>query len=459
MTAPAGGRVAFVVKGYPRLSETFIAQEILALEQRGLDILIVSLRHPTDPTTHPVHRQIEAPVLYLPEYLKDEPRRVWQGWRRARRLPGYRMAWRTWLKDLIRDPTPNRIRRFGQALALAAELPADIGQMHAHFLHTPASVARYAAAMRGIDWSVSAHAKDVWTIPAWEKRGKLASARWAVTCTETGRRHLAELAPMPDKVMLSYHGLDLDRFAAPPRPARADTADGSDRACPVTLLSVGRAVAKKGFDDLLTALALLPAGLSWRLVHVGGGALAGHLKREAARLGFEQRIEWHGAQPQPEVLKAYRQADLFVLAAKVARDGDRDGLPNVLLEAQSQGLACVATALPGIAELIEDGRTGILVTPADPKALAVALERVIRSPALRRRLGEAGEARVRREFDMCTAIGHLAERFGLITLSRNAGEGVRGLSPRADENPSRPMHPHLAAAFAAATLSRGAGEG
>jgi glycosyltransferase involved in cell wall biosynthesis len=459
MTAPAGGRVAFVVKGYPRLSETFIAQEILALEQRGLDILIVSLRHPTDPTTHPVHRQIEAPVLYLPEYLKDEPRRVWQGWRRARRLPGYRMAWRTWLKDLIRDPTPNRIRRFGQALALAAELPADIGQMHAHFLHTPASVARYAAAMRGIDWSVSAHAKDVWTIPAWEKRGKLASARWAVTCTETGRRHLAELAPMPDKVMLSYHGLDLDRFAAPPRPARADTADGSDPACPVTLLSVGRAVAKKGFDDLLTALALLPAGLSWRLVHVGGGALAGHLKREAARLGFEQRIEWRGAQPQPEVLKAYRQADLFVLAAKVARDGDRDGLPNVLLEAQSQGLACVATALPGIAELIEDGRTGILVTPADPKALAVALERVIRSPALRRRLGEAGEARVRREFDMCTAIGHLAERFGLITLSRNAGEGVRGLSPRADENPSRPMHPHLAAAFAAATLSRGAGEG
>src|ERR1700676_3854929 len=93
--AAVGAPVAFILKGYPRLSETFIAQEILALEQRGLDILIVSLRHPTDPTTHPVHRQIEAPVLYLPEYLKDEPRRVWQGWRRARRLPGYRMAWRT----------------------------------------------------------------------------------------------------------------------------------------------------------------------------------------------------------------------------------------------------------------------------------------------------------------------------------------------------------------------------
>src|SRR6266567_3825403 len=106
----AGGRVAFVLKGYPRLSETFIAQEIRALEERGLDIQIVSLRHPTDRTTHPVHSQIRAPVLYLPEYLKDEPRRVFAAWRRARLLPGYAAARRGWLADLVRDPTPNRIR-------------------------------------------------------------------------------------------------------------------------------------------------------------------------------------------------------------------------------------------------------------------------------------------------------------------------------------------------------------
>ena len=408
------GRVAFVLKGYPRLSETFIAQEIRALEQRGLDILIVSLRHPTDPATHPVHRQIEASLLYLPEYLKDEPRRVWRGWRRARRMAGYRAACRTWLRDLIRDPTPNRVRRFGQAVVLAAELPADIGQLHAHFLHTPASVACYAAAMRGLGWSVSAHAKDVWTIPDWEKREKLASARWAVTCTETGRQHLARLATSPDKVLLSYHGLDFDRFGM--APARADGGDGSDPARPVTLLSVGRAVAKKGYDDVLAALALLPAGLSWRLVHIGGGALAGKLKRQAARLGLSGRIEWRGAQPQPDVLNAYREADLFVLAAKVAKDGDRDGLPNVLLEAQSQGLACVATALPGIAELIADARTGVLVPPEDPAALAAALAHLIRDPAARRRLGAASEARVRREFDMHAGIDLLAERFGLTPL-------------------------------------------
>ena len=147
-----------------------------------------------------MHGQIRAPVLYLPEYLKDAPRRVLAGWRRARRLPGYAAARRAWLADLSRDPTPNRIRRFGQALVLAAEAAPEIGHLHAHFLHTPASVARYAAVMRGLPWSVSAHAKDIWTTPEWEKRGKLASAEWAVTCTEAGRASpRRRWRPRPDR--------------------------------------------------------------------------------------------------------------------------------------------------------------------------------------------------------------------------------------------------------------------
>jgi glycosyltransferase involved in cell wall biosynthesis len=411
---PEAGRVAFVLKGYPRLSETFIAQEILALEQRGLDIEIVSLRHPTDRARHPVHGQIHAPVRYLPEYLGDEKRRVFDAWRRVRKLPAYRAARRAWLADLVRDPTPNRIRRFGQAVVLAAELAPDIHHLHAHFLHTPASVARYAAMLRGLRWSVSAHAKDIWTIPAWEKRDKLRSAQWAVTCTHFGRSHLAELAPSPDKVALSYHGLDLGRFAPPPRESSGDEdRDGSDPARPVIVLSVGRAVEKKGYDDLLAALALLPDDLAWRFIHIGGGALAKRLKRQAIRLSIDGRIEWRGAQPQPEVLAAYREADLFVLAAKIGKDSDRDGLPNVLMEAQSQRLACIATQLPGIAELIEDGRTGELVPPGDPRALAASLEAMIRDPARRRRLAAGGEARVRREFDMQRGIAVLAALFGL----------------------------------------------
>jgi glycosyltransferase involved in cell wall biosynthesis len=423
-------RVAFVVKGYPRLSETFIAQEIAALEARGLDILIVSLRQPTDRAIHPVHRAIRAPLLYLPEYLYQAPARVWRAWKRVRRQAGYRKARRVWLADLRRDPTPNRIRRFGQALVLAAELPKGIQHLHAHFLHTPASVARYAAAILGIDWTVSAHAKDIWTTPDWEKREKLAAARWAVTCTAAGHSDLAGLAPDPRRVALCYHGLSLDRF--PPAPAGPAGGDGSDPARPVVILSVGRAVAKKGYDDLLAALALLPPALHWRFVHVGGGALATRLKRDAAQLGLADRIEWRGARPQPDVLAAYREADLFVLSAKVAKDGDRDGLPNVLLEAQSQRLACVATRLSGIPELVEHGHTGVLVPPGDPRAVANALIELIADPERRFRLASAGEQRVRRYFGMESGIAALAARFGLSAAPAEVD---------AEEAPIKPMWP------------------
>jgi len=262
-----------------------------------------------------------------------------------------------------------------------------------------------------LPWSVSAHAKDIWTTPEWEKRDKLASAEWAVTCTEVGRAHLAALSPDANRVELVYHGLDFARFEAASR--RAAAGDGSDPRSPVMILSVGRAVEKKGFDDLLQALALLPDDLAWRLVHIGGGALTGTLKRRAHALGLAARIDWRGARPQPDVLSAYRQADLFVLAARIGRDADRDGLPNVLMEAQSQRLPCISTRLPGIAELIEDGRTGLLVPPRDPRQLAQAIEKLTRDPALRARLAAAGEKRVRAHFDMQAGVAALARRFGL----------------------------------------------
>jgi glycosyltransferase involved in cell wall biosynthesis len=403
-------RVAFVLKGYPRLSEAFIAQEIAALERRGLDILIVSLRRPTDDRLHAVHREIRAAVHYLPEYLYREPLRVLRAWRAVRKLATYRSARALWLRDLLRDPTPNRIRRFGQALVLAAELPGDVGRLHAHFLHTPASVARYAAILRGVPWSGSAHAKDIWTTPEWEKREKLAACDWLVTCTRTNHAHLAALAP-PGRVELAYHGIDLARFPAH-RTVRS-TADGSDPRHPVRILSVARLVEKKGIDVLLEALARLPAELHWRFVHVGGGPLAARMRRSARKLGIAQRIAWRGALAQDELLVEYRAADLFALACRVARDGDRDGLPNVLAEAQSQALACIATRVSAIPELIRDGSTGLLVTENDVPALAAALEALIRSPERRRALGDAGQARVRAEFALAANFERLAARFGL----------------------------------------------
>jgi glycosyltransferase involved in cell wall biosynthesis len=381
-----------------------------ALERRGLEILIVSLRHPTDARRHPVHDEIRAPLLYLPEYLLREPLRVFRAWWHMRRFPSYSATFRIWLQDLTRDPTPNRIRRFGQALVLAAELPAGVDRLHAHFLHTPASVTRYAALLRGLPWSASAHAKDIWTTPEWEKREKLASCDWLVTCTAANREHLAALAPA-GRVELVYHGLDSDKFKPPAGPVRAR--DGRNAADPVVILSVGRLVEKKGTDVLLEALARIPAAVHWKFVHVGSGPLKSRAMHRARRLGISSRVEWRGALTQERVLAEYRNADLFALASRVARDGDRDGLPNVLLEAQSQGLACVATRVSAIPELLRDGQTGLLVEENHPAALARAIEALIVSPARRRALGQAGQARVAEVFGLDSNIEPLARRFGL----------------------------------------------
>ncbi len=385
------------MKGYPRLSETFIAQELLGLERRGLDLLIVSLRHPTDPDVHDLHRRIRAPVLYLPEYVKDEPLRVLKGLWRSLRRPAFPGVLLRWLCDLARDPTPNRGRRFAQAAVLAAELPGDVGHLYIHYLHTPGSVGRYTAMLRRLPFSFSAHAKDIWTTPSREKRAKLASAAWTVTCTRANLDHLRGLAP-DAAIELVHHGLDASRFGPPPPPP-----DG----VPV-ILCVARAVEKKGLDVLLDALALLPGDLDWRFEHIGGGALIDGLRTRAERLGIAGRVRWLGAQPQSEVIAAYRRAVLFCLPARVAGDGDRDGLPNVLMEAMSQELAVVSTPISGIPEIVDDDVTGLLVPPGDPQALAAALRRLLADGALRRRLGEAGRRRVLADFAMERGIDRIA---------------------------------------------------
>ena len=398
-----------VLKGYPRLSETFIAQELLGLEKAGFDLELVALRRPTDKKRHPVHDEIRAPVHYLPEYLYQEPLRVLRGLIASVRKPGFKAAWRAFLADLWRDRTPNRIRRFGQAAVLAAEWPEGGTWLHAHFIHTPASVTRYASMLTGIPWTCSAHAKDIWTSPDWELEGKLSSARWTVTCTHSGCDHLTGLAANNGHVHLSYHGLDLARFGHPMDDH--DVRDGTRADDPVAILSVGRAVEKKGFDILLQALSLLPADLHWRFTHIGGGTEIVALKALADTLGLQRRITWKGALDQKEVLAEYRTNDIFALACRITADGDRDGLPNVLVEASSQRLVCLSTNISGVPELLKDGDNGLLVPPEDPQALALALERLIRDPALRQRLGQAAEQRVRDHFDYHASIRQLKTLF------------------------------------------------
>ncbi len=395
-------RVAIVLKGYPRLSETFIAQELLGLQERGLAFDIWSLRHPTDKAVHPVNEAIAAPVFYLPEYVRDEPGRVLRAlWHMAGRRAFWRAA-RVWLRDLVRARDANRIRRFAQAAVLAREASDETAFLYAHFLHTPSSVARYAAIMRGMRWGFSAHAKDIWTTADWEKREKIADAAFGVTCTRYGAEHLADLGP-PGRVALVYHGLDLSRLPPPPERTR-------ERAGPLILLSVGRLVEKKGYDLLLDALAGLPEALDWRLVHIGGGELAGTLADRAQKLSIAGRIEWRGAQARDDVFAAMRGADLFVLPSRIAASGDRDGLPNVLMEAASQRLPILSTAVAAIPEFVEDGISGTLVPPDDAAALRDGIEAMAADPARAALFAERLRARLVADFGAQAGIDAVAER-------------------------------------------------
>lgn len=406
---PIRKKILVVLKGYPRLSETFIAQELLGLEQAGFDLTLISMRRPTDKKRHPIHDEIRARVVYLPEYLHDEPWRVFKALLSVRSKAGFRPLLKQFWADLKRDISRNRFRRLGQAMVLAHEWPDGGEWLHAHFIHTPASVTAYASILTGTPWTCSAHAKDIWTSADWELTEKLGRARWAVTCTHTGYDHMRSLTPFKDHVHLSYHGLDLARFS--PFEGLHSDRDGSRADEPVLLLSVGRAVEKKGYDVLLKALALLPEDLHWRFEHIGGGDKLPVLKTLAESLGIAGQIVWKGAMAQEEVLEHYRRADLFALACRVAADGDRDGLPNVLVEASSQRLVCISTEVSGVPELLTDGENGLLVPSEEPQALALAIEKAIRNPVLRDSLGRAAERRVREHFDYHSSIRQLTRLF------------------------------------------------
>ncbi len=386
--------LAIVVKGFPRLSETFVARELQALEARGLRFSLHALRKPGGDAAL-VDNTVGALPQYLPEYLHEAPLAVARAFAKARRLSGFGAAWQAFRVDLRDEFARARARRFGQACVLAEQMPASVRHVYAHFAHSPTSVARYAALMRGIGFSVSAHAKDIWTAPDWDLKRKLTGAGFVTVCNKAGYERLKALgASAPLKLI--YHGLARDVIAGA---SRTQTRDGSDARDPVRMVCVARAVEKKGLRRLLDALALLPPDLSWRLDHYGGGDLLAELKAKAVALGLDGRSTWHGPQPHRVVLTALDGSDLFVLPAVVGGDGDRDGIPNALLEAQARGLAVVASRVGGIDEVVADGRTGRLVAPGDVEALQRALSEMIRSPSARQDLGTGALEQTRRTGD------------------------------------------------------------
>lgn len=405
MTETARPVLGLILKGYPRISETFISNEIMLLEELGFTIRLFSMRRPREAFSHESVKRIKARVDYLPSTIRGSvPRLLRANLALALKRPrAYARAARHAWRRYRRTRKTATIKHLLQAGYLVHDLlpGSGVGHLHAHFAHSPTSVAMFASMLSGLRFSFTAHAKDIYTSDPRQLAEKIKMAAFVVTCTEYNRRHLMELSPGTE-VHRVYHGIDVSFFQgrekkAGPRP-------------PYRILTVARITPKKGLPTVYRAVKLLrDQGLDVRHTLIGDGDDRDRILALIRELGLEDWTEWLGTLPHEAVLEQYRRADLFVLGCEVAANGDRDGIPNVLVESLAMGLPAAATDVSAIPELIRPEKTGLLVRPGDPAALAEAMTRLLTDQDLRAGLIEAGRAKVEQDFDNKTLIKSLAD--------------------------------------------------
>jgi glycosyltransferase involved in cell wall biosynthesis len=397
-----------ILKGYPRISETFISNEIRLLEKLGFKIHLFSMRQPRESFTHDSVKEIQATVDYLPEtLLKPLPRLLYYNIRLAARGPeAYAVALKTAWRRYLRTRKSATIKHLLQAGYLVQRvLPSRrVTHLHAHFAHSPTSVAMFTSRLTGIPFSFTAHAKDIYTSDPRQIREKIALARFVVTCTEYNRQHLQALSDgHATPIHRNYHGIDTGLFSngTERRPAPAE---------PFHILTVARLTAKKGLPTIYKALRILrDRGIELEHTHIGGGEDREPVMALIKHLNLEPSARLLGTRPHAVVSDYYRRADLFVLGCEIAPNGDRDGIPNVLMESMAMGLPVVATDISGIPELVEHDRTGLLAPPGDPEKLAESMLRMLTDMELRNRVIANGKQLVMREFDNRQLIQELGE--------------------------------------------------
>ncbi len=412
MLKPARPAVlGMILKGFPRISETFISNEILLLEKMGFHIHIFSMRQPRENFTHRSVADIRAQVDYLPEkILPHLPVLMKTNLLLVSRIPAvYRNAMRMAWGRYLRTRKSATLKHLLQAGYLVQRLlPGQgVAHLHAHFAHSPTSVALFSSLLSGLPFSFTAHAKDIYTSDPRQLREKISLARFVITCTGYNREYLRRLAPGAQiPIDCIYHGIN-PRLFTPAADPGLPAANGPRR-----LLTVARLTAKKGLPTVLEALGRLrDDGIDFEHVLIGDGELRDEILASIRRLGLGGHTRWLGTQPHEVVLAHYRRADVFLLGCRIAPNGDRDGIPNVLMEAMAMGVPVVATRVSAIPELVQHRRTGMLVPPEDPGAMARAVREVLEDAELRGDITRRARQRVTRDFDNQVLIGRLADHF------------------------------------------------
>jgi glycosyltransferase involved in cell wall biosynthesis len=411
------GRVIYILRSWPRLSQTFVVNEILALERRGVSLSVFSLARSGETLVQPQVARVAAEVVHLEgrglrrvgvrardavRLVRCSPRRylgtAWFALRNPRLAAGY--------GDCSTMACFGHATEVAATVARLAESGDRVSHVHAHFAHDPALVGLLVARLTGLGFTFTAHARDLFQIPPSSLAARARAARAVVTCCEANAAYIrssvdpVELPPLH----VVHHGVDLGRFRPVPVPS-------TPREVP-TLLSIGRLVEKKGFEDLMAALALLRArGVEFTVQLYGEGPLRDRLVALRDRLGLTDTVSLMGARTSDEVVAALASADVVVLTPRVTDDGDRDGIPNVLVEAMACGLPVVTTAVGGIPELVTDASNGLLLEPGDVVGVADSLHELVKDPMLRARLGAAARRTVTEGYDVDVAARRLQDLF------------------------------------------------
>ncbi|MFQ5651528.1 MAG: glycosyltransferase family 4 protein [bacterium] len=407
MSLPTRARpkpLGYLLSGFPRLSETFILNEILELERQGINLVIFSLKKSKEVHIQTEYQSIRSPVIYVPE--RFDRRFLATTFRTAVSLllnaPGrYVRVIAHFLLSGKKERYFSRLQSFLRWTWLCSQIQKyDITGLHAHFAHDPTTMAYWASQLLGCPYSFTGHAKDIYCYSQkWLKR-KIHSAQFVVTCTNTNKQYFEQISGNGTPIYCVHHGIDLQKFHPSSQPQSGKP----------LILSVGRLVEKKGFSVLLQACSILRAErIEFECQIVGQGPLHEALQHQIEQLGLQDAVRLPGSLAHEKVLPLYRSADLFVLPCRVLENGDRDGIPNVILEAMAMALPVISTSVSAIPEVIEHGRSGLLVRPNRAEELAQAIQKLLADPHLASELGKNARQKILHAFELQRNVGALRE--------------------------------------------------
>jgi glycosyltransferase involved in cell wall biosynthesis len=413
-------QIGYLLRSYPRLSQTFVLNEILALERTGVSLQIFALTNPHEKVVQMQVDQVQAPVHYLEESI--QPRRI--GNRLKEHLQVAGLHFRRYIRSLFYVAAHPKIDQgytassrwecFLQAVHLVyvlhlqeRETRKRLDHLHAHFAHDPTLIAYLVHLITGIPFSFTAHARDLYQVPEDVLTDRIRHSSAVVTCCRANMEYLKQIAPsQQSKFSLVYHGVNLKDFHP------AQNADAASSAEIPIILSVGRLVEKKGFQDLLQALLIVKeSGQRFRCTIYGDGPLGEQLEKWIEEHDMCGDVTLMGDRTQKELISIFQSATLFVLTPVQTEDGDRDGIPNVLVEAMAVGLPVITTAVSGIPELVDNNQNGLLYHPHDVDGISSGILELLSNPEKRKLLGDVASQKVKDQFDVAQAAKRLKTLF------------------------------------------------